>query len=97
VPTNQMKRDTVEAGDWLLGSDVTEKYFAIIVYISIDLSSQLADSGEDALYVPLCNHKGFITVSMFLFMFLLQYLYVHIKINFIVNGVQKCQAIGFRL
>jgi hypothetical protein len=29
-----MKRDTVEAGDWLLGSDVTEKYFAIIVYIS---------------------------------------------------------------
>ncbi len=31
-----MKRDTVEADDWLLSSDVTKTLSAIVVYISIN-------------------------------------------------------------
>jgi hypothetical protein len=43
----------VEAGDWLLGSDVTENCSAIIVYISIDPRPQLANGSEDAICTTL--------------------------------------------
>jgi hypothetical protein len=43
----------VEAGDWLLGSDVTENCSAVVVYISTDPGPQLDDSGENAICTPL--------------------------------------------
>ncbi len=69
----------MEAGDWLLSSDVIENGSAIIVYIFIDPGPQLAFGSEDAICTPLQTLLFLITVSMFLLMFLLQY--VHIKIN----------------